>query len=89
MKETNENSVQQSLVLVNPAVLLAGFEKILEKYFPKENPKKIWTRNEIARKLGKSHHWVTKQIKQGLLRSFDGKNIMEEALQEYIKNKSH
>jgi hypothetical protein len=65
--ENSEKNLGQSLIVVNPAIMLAGFEQLLKKYLPKDNPNRLHTINQIAIKLGLSHHKVKKMVQQGII----------------------
>lgn len=63
--------------------LTAELSRFFEK--PRPNPETLYTRAQVARKLGKSFHFVDRQIlKKRIRTTADGRYISQKAIDDYI-----
>lgn len=65
---------------VQDAVLLA-----LQEYDQKKLGDRLYTVNQIRKRLGRSHSTITKRIKEGLIRTTKDGLVSEKAINEYLK----
>lgn len=47
---------------------------------------KLFSINQVAKKLGMSHSTISKFVENGIIKSTKSRKITEEAINEYLKN---
>lgn len=72
LKETVSSSIK---------LALSEFEKIKKR----EEPEKVFTINQVAKKLGMSHSTVKKRIQEGIIKSSKDGRIPQSSLTEYLQ----
>ena len=57
-----------------------------QKKVDSERPMKIYTINQVAKKLGMSHSTIKKKINQGLIKATADNRILGSEINNYLKN---
>jgi IS30 family transposase len=79
-----------TIIITNPDELQSIVKNALLEYDRdriKETSVKLFTINQVAKKLGKAHATIKKLARSGLIKSTKDGLITEQAINDYLQNK--
>jgi hypothetical protein len=85
--KTNFTQEQNTMSLVNAETLMDAVIATIQNEFKKERDKdarRLYTINQVAKKLGKSHQTIKKYVMSGIIASTANGLISDESVQNFI-----